>query len=253
MFKLVKYEYRKDITMYTIIFAGLFVLEAYLLGSILAESEANIAISILLYTLAGFAGVIMLMVLGVISYSREINSKSSFMTFMTPNSTYKIVGAKYFAIFSASVLATALYMIFIVIDVKVALNVYNELGTVSEFLDEILFTLDTSISELTAVLVSMFISVWMSIILVVSFAYLAITLSATLLANKKGKGWLSFGLFVAIYVITTIITNHLPTFDFGDSLMQLIAGSWISYVFELALIIGTYFGVSILLKKKVSL
>ena len=46
----------------------------------------------ILFLLCGWAGIIFLMIMGVVSYARELNSKYSYMTFMTPNSTYAIVG-----------------------------------------------------------------------------------------------------------------------------------------------------------------
>ena len=87
MLKLIKYELRKDMTLYIVIFSILFALELYLGGSILCKSDANVAISMILFLLCGWAGIIFLMIMGVVSYARELNSKYSYMTFMTPNST----------------------------------------------------------------------------------------------------------------------------------------------------------------------
>lgn len=53
MLKLIKYEYRKSLTMFIIIFGVLFGLESYLAASILLKSETNIAISTVLYMLIG--------------------------------------------------------------------------------------------------------------------------------------------------------------------------------------------------------
>ena len=53
MLKLIKYELRKDMTLYIVIFSILFALELYLGGSILCKSDANVAISMILFLLCG--------------------------------------------------------------------------------------------------------------------------------------------------------------------------------------------------------
>ena len=54
MLKLIKYELRKDMTLYIVIFSILFALELYLGGSILCKSDANVAISMILFLLCGW-------------------------------------------------------------------------------------------------------------------------------------------------------------------------------------------------------
>ena len=254
MLKLIKYELRKDMTIYIIIFSVLCALELYLAGSIFFQSDTNLVISMLLYMLCGWAGIIFLMIMGVVSYSRELNSKYSFMTFMTPNSTYRIVGAKYLTLLLMTVVASALYMLFIYLDVQLAFIKYADIKDITEFIDEMVNIFSgTGIKDIVVSILATLASIWLNILLTVSFAYLAITLSATILANKKGKGWLAFGLFVVIRVVTAVISNYIPVFDFGNSFMELMAGSWLVYLFEIVFIIGTYIGVSELLKRKVSL
>lgn len=254
MFKLIKYEFRKDMTIYIVVFSVLAALELYLAASIGLKSEVNIGIATVLYLLCGWGGITLLMVLGVISYARELGSKYSFMTFMTPNSSYKIVGAKYISLFLATVIATAAYCGFAYADIMLALARYSTLGDFVDLLDEVMELLSIrTLADYIATALALVFSVWLNIIITVSYAYLAITLSFTILANKKGKAILSIGLFVAIRIVTTIITYVLPTFNFGTSFGQILAGSWLEYVFQLLFVVGTYLGVSIMLDKKVSL
>lgn len=255
MLKLIKYEYRKMLTVFIIIFGILFGLEAYLAISILLKSTTNITISALLYMLIGWAGIMGLMIIGVVSYAMELNAKYSFMMFMTPNSPYKIVGAKYLTLIITTVVSTLLYGAFIYLDVKLAMMQYKDTADMLEAINEFMGLLfGKSISSLVIGFVGMVLGIWVSILLTVSFAYLAITLSNTILANKRGKGWLAFGFFVAIRTVTQIISLFLPTFDFGSgTLLQIMAASWPTYLFEIVFIVGTYIGVSELLKRKVSL
>lgn len=255
MLKLIKYEYRKDMIMYIIIFGLLFVLETYLAMSVLAESPTNVVISVLLYMLMGWAVIVAIMIMGVVSYARELGAKYSYMTFMTPNSTYKIVGAKYLTLLVTTVAATVLYGFFIYLDIKLILWKFDEVADVLEMIDDVLeIIVGKNIGNYVMGLAAIVIGLWMTVLLTVSFAYLAITLSNTVLANKRGKGWLAVGFFVAIRVAVQVITNYLPRFDYGtDTILQIMAGSWLTYIFDVIFIVGTYFGVSELLKHKVSL
>ena len=253
MLKLIKYEYRKDMIAYIIVFGLLLVLGAYLTISILAESETNLAISIILFILCGFAGVLFLMIMGVVSFARELSSKYSYMTFMTPNSSYRIVGSKYLTVFFTTLVATVIYGLIIYGDAALILRENGDVEDFLEILDQILSFGNKSVAGIVISVVIEIILVWIQILTTVSMAYLAFTLSATILSNSKGKVWLAIGFFVGIRVIVSVITGFLPHFDFGERLIQVILGYWPTILFNVVLIIGTYFGVSAMLDKKVSL
>lgn len=254
MLRLIKYELRKDSILYLIIFSVLFLLEGYLLASVILENDANMIFSITLFMLCGWAGIMFLMVMGIVSFARELGSKYSYMTFMTPNSAYRIVGAKYLTLLITTVVSTAVYGGFIYLDVTVIMYKFGELKNLMDYFNAFMeMFAKISVADIVSAIVSTFLSIWVNIFLTVSFAYLATTLSYTILANKKGKVWLAIGLFVAIRIVTAIIINFLPVFNFGDSFSAMMAGSWLVYLFEFLFIIGTYFVVSVLLDKKVSL
>lgn len=253
MRKLIKYEFRKDMLLYIIIFSVIMMLEVYLLISILTKSEVNIVISMLLFIMCGSASIIFVEVLGAVSFARELGSKYSYMTFMTPNSTFKIVGAKYIMLLIVTVLLTAVFVGSTVLDVQIALHRFNSINDFLEMMDFIMGMGNTSVAELVLGFLITLFTIWLDILTTVSLIYLAITLSATILANRRGKGWLAVGLFVGIRIVVSVINNFLPVFEFGDTFILLLAGQWLRIVFEIILVIGTYFGVSKLLEKKVSL
>ena len=253
MFKLIKYEYRKDLPLYIVLFAAIFALELYALLSILSESELNMSISFALYILGGLAGMLFILIMGAVSYSKEINSKFSYMTFMTPRSTYQIVGSKYLSIFMATVVATILYILFAYIDVTLICLHFEDVKNVAEMLDLVLDAMGMDLSGAVMSLLAALLVQWINIFFIISCSYLAITLSATVLSNRKGKTPLALLFFIVIIIIANIIRSKLPTFDYGDSIIAYIFNSWTEILFEFAMIGGTYFGVSALLKHKVSL
>lgn len=253
MFKLIKYEYRKDLPLYIIILSIIIALAGYLAISILSESEINIGISVVLYLLGGWGAVMFIMVIGVISYAREINSRTSYMSFMAPVTTFEIVGAKYISLMLTTIVATSIYVALAYMNITLALSQFKEIRDIAELIDYILVYYETDLAEIVVSFVGILFSIWITILLTVNYAYLAITLSSTILANKRGKAWLAIGLFVGIRIVTSIIEQMIPKFDFGTSLAKVLMSNWLVFAFQLMIIIGTYFGISIMLKKRVSL
>lgn len=253
MFKLIKYEYRKDLPLYIIILSVIVALAGYLAISIIAKSNINIGISTILYMLGGWGAVMFIMVIGVISYAREINSRTSYMSFMAPVTTFEIVGAKYISFMITTVVATSIYVAFAYMNITLALSQFEEIHDMAELIDYILVYYETDLIEIFATFAGILFTIWLTILLTVNYAYLAITLSSTILANKRGKAWLAIGLFVGIRMVTSMIEYFIPKFEFGTSFTEILLSNWLVYAFELMIIIGTYFGISMMLKKRVSL
>jgi hypothetical protein len=84
-------------------------------------------------------------------------------------------------------------------------------------------------------------------------AYLAITLSATALQNKKFKGLVTFLIFIAIMVALQWSTSFLPSAENPENLMAALLSTWPKYAVYLGVIVGS-FSLSVwLLENKVSL
>ena len=109
MLKLMKYELRKNRTLLLTILGIIAALEAYFLISAritagytlrgvfsdaATRAEINLAVSMGLLAAASFGTALAIFVMGVAGYSRELNQKTSYLVFMTPNSTLAMVGSK---------------------------------------------------------------------------------------------------------------------------------------------------------------
>lgn len=253
MLKLIKYEYRKEMGTYLVLFSALLVAEIYFLFGFAAGSNTNIAIATFAFVFGGVCGILALMLLGAISYSKEINSKYSYMTFMTPNSPYKIVGAKYISLFIATAVASILYVGFVCLDSYLILKKYDDIRSFSQMVKSAASMFGWDMDTYFSMFVAMLISMWIRFFFTVSCAYLAITLSTTILANKKGKGVLSVVFFFVITFIVSRITAILPKLETGTTMgAEILNNIWI-YAFQILMIIGSYLFVSFMLKKKISL
>lgn len=162
MGKLIKYEFRKDSGTYLTLFGILVVTEIYFLISFLLKSDNHMVLALVLAELGGSFGILALMISGAVSYSKEINSKYSYMTFMTPNSTYKIVGAKYLSLLIVTVAGTLIFSLFLGLNIKLITDRYKEIHIITSELDELGrafgFNTGSYIASFLATLVTMMIS-----------------------------------------------------------------------------------------------
>lgn len=252
MGRLIKYEILKDKRTYILLGAAMIIAELYFLLSFCAKSTTNMSISTFIFVLGGVGGIFFLMVLGVMSYSRELSSKYSYMTFMTPNSSYKIIGAKYLTLLIVTVAASFVYIGFVALDVSLVLSRYKQIGLFMELIEAGADAFGWDVSKWVAGAMSTLIQVWISIFLIISCAYLAITFSTTIVANKKGKGFLTFVFFTLIVIIVNVIARLIPD-NGGNTFSQMLIGNIPLYAYYLVIIAGTYLFVSYMLKKKISL
>ncbi len=253
MGKLIKYEFRKDSGTYFTLFGILVVTEIYFIISFLLKSSINMGMALVLAELGGACGIFALMIHGAVSYSKEINSKYSYMTFMTPNSPYKIVGAKYLSLLIVTVAGTMIFSLFLGLNVKLITDRYSEVRMITSVIDELGQTLGWNTSSYVASFLASLVTMMISFFFSVSCAYVAITLSTTVLANRKGKGFLAVVFFFVIIIITSLIIRKIPVLNFGDTFFENLAGNVYIYLFRAGLILCSYLFISHMLKKKISL
>lgn len=253
MGRLIKYEFRKDAGTYFALFGILVATEIYFLVSFFLKSGINMGMALALAELGGVCGIFALMIHGAVSYSREINSKYSYMTFMTPNSPYKIVGAKYLSLIIVTIAGSVIFSLFFKLNIMLLTRRYSELRMISSLYDEICMALGIKADSYITSLLTSVVTMMISFLFSVSCAYVAVTLSTTILANRKGKGFLSVVFFFVIIIVTSFIVSKIPVLHFGDTFFDYIAGNVFIYLFRICLIAGSYLFISYMLKKKISL
>ena len=91
---LIKYEFRKSWKMKALVLFITAVLELVFLVGAISKSDGALSISIMGLTFTAICGVFLIGIYGIHVLSKDINTKQSYMLFMTPNSSYKILGAK---------------------------------------------------------------------------------------------------------------------------------------------------------------
>ncbi len=94
MLKLMKYEFRKTWITKLILLGVTAVAEIAFLIGLYMEKETTLGLSVMLLVLLAFGGILMIGLYSVMTLHRDMNTKQSYMLFMTPSSSYSILGAK---------------------------------------------------------------------------------------------------------------------------------------------------------------
>ena len=251
MIKLMKYEFRKQALSKLIIVAFLAILEVAFFSGILLDKGNIVGTSASFLGLFTMGAMFFLAFESIITYSNDLKQKCSYMLFLTPNTSFSIVGAKVLSagiqVFLAGVAFVAVYFI----DGVVVLAKYDSIANLKELFIELLnsyLKLEIATSSILLGIAVLLIS-WIGTI---TLAFFSITLSTTFLADKKFKGILSLIIFFLIYYIYSKITSLALGNQF-DILQQTNIYMVLNLLYGLCFIIITYIGTAWMLEKKVSL
>ena len=198
MLKLVKYEFRKARSALLILFGITAVLQAMFQYGLATGSEDALALSIPLLVLCSFGVAIFVLVRGVTTYTSELKTRAGYLTFLTPNSTLKIVGSKFLYTFLNAVLAFAVFCALLMLDVSQLLVWLDEYRSAAEFLNELISGFGIHLNEILLYGVFYLLYGFLSLLAFVAVAYLAATLSATFFRDKRWSWIVSLGLFLLI-------------------------------------------------------
>ena len=253
MLKLVKYEFRKSLTALMTLLGLTAGLEAYFLAALFLDKENHLFIAMLLMMLCAYAVAVYVFVRGVTSYSGELKSRSAYLIFMTPNSTLKIMGSKFLYTFVNGLLFAALYGALGLLDLTLTLQKYQRYdalwGAAQNFLKAY--------------------GVHVSLLAVIALAYLAITLSHTLLRDRKGRGLVALLIFFLLNWLVNWFSGLFPSAldllvvydgDMAQATGQVIATSQEvllsmlpAALISLEVIVLSWLGCAWMLERKVSL
>lgn len=245
-----KYEFRKQAFSKLVILALVGLLEIVFFFGVVTGRENIIALAISLLAMFTMGALFFLAFESIVTYSNDLKQKCSYMLFLTPNTSYSIVGAKVLSAGIQVILAGLAFFAVFAIDGGVLIAKYDAVASVKEMILQLLdrfFKLKIEFKDVVSV-VAIIITTWISIITV---AFFSITLSTTFLANKKYKGVVSFILFLVLNILYSKITN-LVLGDAADYLESVSTYFIWDSVLVLLFTILTYIGTAWMLEKKVS-
>lgn len=210
MLRLMKYEFRKMRTPILMMAAALAGLEAgFIVGNKL-EDYNIVALCLGLLVALVFVAYFYILIAGITSYERELSDRTGYLVFMTPVSPLGIVGSKLIATALTALAATALFGAAACYDFQ---RLLRGVDMDPELYRDVQYMLDmmsrrmgpgSPIHQALMMVVFQGGSILIHLMLLMCCAYLAVTVSTTILQTRKSvlKMAISFGLFVALNALT---------------------------------------------------
>ena len=225
MLKMMKYEYRRGVFPLLVVITALAAAELLFVIGIFAEKDLLAGLGIIFLVMGGWASFMFVLIYGVIIYSQDLKNKTG-------------------------------YMVLIVVDYNLLKSHNGGVAGVELVLDDILGTRGLSIGSVIANVAGFIVVALIQFYTMITIAYLAVSLSSTVLQNKKIKGVVSFILFVALYVLVSYIAYKLPHLGKNvqvETMLDAMYKNIPQLILYVVCMIGSYIGSATLLSKKISL
>lgn len=201
MLKLMKYELRKTWFIKLILLGVTAVAEIIFLIGLYGRYEDTLAVGTFLLFLLAFCGLTVIGIASVVVLHRDMNTRQGYMLFMTPNSCYKILGAKVLECGISILLAGAFFFALGALDVSLVFARQGMLNLMWQRIQETLSHMTFAgrpIQLNLSVYIALGFSILASWFSTVMTAYLADVISSALLNGKKFNGLISFLIFIAL-------------------------------------------------------
>ena len=210
MKNLMKYEFRNTWGTKLIILGLTVFLEVVFLAALFLNKEDITGLSAMLLTLLAIFGIMFVGIQSVITLHRDMNTKQSYMLFMTPNSSYKILGSKMLENGLSLIAAGVFFYALGFLDIVLLLDRYGELDQLWKLFRQIMESFNAEL-ELNARSIAIFlVSMVSSWFCTLSTAYFADIVSTALLNGKRMNGLMSFALFIVLSLVTGWIQRQIP-------------------------------------------
>ena len=168
----------------------------YLIG-LWRDKDTTVIIGMLLLFFTAMFGIIFIGLQSVLTLHRDMNTKQSYMLFMTPNSCYKILGAKMLENFLSMLLGGVFFFGLGALDVSLLVKHFPDLGSFMDAFRGILRMFNIDLGVDASYLASLCFGMLSSWFAIITAAFLADIVSSALLNGKKFNLLISFILFLA--------------------------------------------------------
>lgn len=213
MSRLMKYELRKTMFSKLVLLAVVAAAELIYLAGVFLKWDDGLAWGTLGLAFSAVIGIFYIGIESLLILHKDLNTKQSYMLFLTPQNSYQVLGAKVLENGISIFLTGAFFAVLTAVDVSIGI-LY--IGGVEEFLDllqELAISLHIEIASYTDAILMTFFATLASWLLMIVTGYLAIILSATVLAGKKLSGLVSFLLYVGLVWVSGAVMNLIPEMD----------------------------------------
>ena len=209
MLKLIGYEFRKSWFFKAIALGITALLELLYVVGLLTRDEGTIMTGAVLLAVTASVCITGIGIISVVVLHRDMNTRQGYMLFMTPNSTYRILGAKVLENGLSILLVSVCFGLLGFLDISLLFSHYGELDRLWEIFSQVTKNmapwLELNWQTLTAFLVNILCS-WLAM---VNMGYLADVLASSVLRGRKAGGFVAFLIFIAMSFAMSWLQNVL--------------------------------------------
>ena len=206
MLRLLKYELRKTLFSKMVLLGITVIAEAVFLIGLWGDKDNTLAIGAALLFFIAIIGIGLMGILSLATLHKDMNTRQGYMLFMTPNSCYKILGAKVVECGLSLLIAGAFFLALGMLDFSLLLGKGSN-EQIWKMLTEVIHSFNSQIvldASHASALVFAMLTTWLC---TVTTAYLSDVVSSALLNGKKGNWIITFLLFLALnYGISKLLT-----------------------------------------------
>ncbi|MDO5540091.1 MAG: hypothetical protein Q4F83_08435 [Eubacteriales bacterium] len=205
-----KYELRKSMFSKMVILLVTAVSEIAFLAGVFLKNNTALMWGITGLSMCAVVGIFYIGIESLLTFHKDLNTKQSYMLFMTPQTSYTILGAKVLQNALAIFAAGAFFVLIAVLDVVTATIYMDGLQALIDMVQELMKNISVQINiEPQNIIMAVAVTL-VSWLMMIATGYLAIVLSATILAGKKLSGFVSFVLYLIINFGALKILDLVP-------------------------------------------
>lgn len=217
MLKLMKYEFKKTMFSKMVILVFTALAEAMFLAGLFLHWDKGLTIGTIGLTVCAWVGIMYIGIESLLVFHRDLNTKQSYMLFLTPRNSYQILGAKVLENGLSIFLAGAFFAALAALDSMAAVLYLEGLEEFLIVLKEIGYVWRIEMDISTYIVALTFFMVLASWLMLVVTGYFAILLSATVLSGKRFSGFVSFALFLTVAFIFYSLLGLVPEDAFSQT------------------------------------
>jgi len=246
MTTLMKYEFRKTLISKLIFIGITAVMEVIFLVGLFGPYEESLFVGMLGLFFTALAGIAYIGIESILTLYRDLTTKQSYMLFMTPNNSYKILGAKALENGLAVLLSGAFFGVLAAADFMLLLRQYGSIGDILDMAKRMMISIDARLDLSAQALAAVLFMILCSWVLRIVTGYFAVVLSCTFLSGKRAAGVISF----LIYIGISLGTGWLS--DLFTEVPNVIHGLLLEGGFALLCAVVMYFVTAWIMDRKLS-
>ena len=205
MLKLLKYEFRKTAFPKLVLFSFILIMEVIFLYGCLRNDGDTKTVGVILFVMSLMFGFLLIGLMSLVTLHKDMNTRQGYMLFMTPNSTYKILGAKVIECCLTLLVLGAVGLGLWALDFSL---IEKEVEFITSLMKNFNPNLVPSFSNISSVMFNIVCGLLCSVIT----AYFVDVIASALLNGKKGNLVVTFILYLLLnYVNRKIILLVVPS------------------------------------------